>query len=107
MKQIALGFFVMLIAVSAYADDYKKNYCGNKTYVAVGDKYPHLHCDKSFFVYSEASNKHKDMAQGDTRYCENTRAAIDDVKARGPSKVVGYQEVLDSMLSFARVYCKK
>lgn len=98
---------VLCFSNVAFAEDYKKLYCGNSEYVADGSKYPHLHCSKDFYVYSETSSKHKDMARGSTIYCENTRAVIDDVKARGASGVPGYQRVLDSLLAFARANCKK
>lgn len=96
-----------MVCGAARADDYKKTYCANNTYVAGGGKYPHLHCDKSFLVYSTASDKHTDLARGDAQYCENTRKVIDDIKAAGPTKIVGYTDVLNDTLAFARVYCKK
>lgn len=92
---------------AARADDYKKTYCSNNEYVAGGSKYPHLHCDKSFLVYSTASNKHTDLARGDAQYCESTRKVIDDIKAAGPTRITGYTDVLNDTLAFARVYCKK
>ncbi|CDG81653.1 hypothetical protein [Janthinobacterium agaricidamnosum] len=106
-KILACAILSLSFTPAAYADDYKKSYCSNQEYVTQGSKYPHLHCAKDFYVYSESSSNHKYMAQGSEIYCERTRAAIDDVKARGPNGVIGYQQVLDSLLSFARVYCKK
>lgn len=107
LAALALLSAALFAPASAHADDYKKNYCGNQEYVAGGSKYPHLHCDKGFFVYSATSSKHTDMAQGDRQYCANTRAVIDEIKSLGPTKIIGYTEVLNATLTFARQYCKK
>ncbi|PLY42103.1 hypothetical protein CSZ94_12030 [Janthinobacterium sp. ROICE36] len=108
-KIMAVTFVLaaLTVAGSAHADDYKKNYCSNQAYVAGASKYPHLHCDKDFFVYSSSSSKHTDMARGDVQYCSNTRAVLDEIKALGPTKIIGYNDVLNDTLAFARVYCKK
>jgi len=89
-----------------HAENYKKDYCGNAVYVTAGAKYPHLHCDKDFFVYSASKNDHKDLGRGDKAFCDRTRATIDTVKAL-PDVTSGKAEILASTLAFARVNCKK
>ena len=107
LNYFVLAGLVLSVAGSAHAVDYKKTYCANKEFVAGATKYPHLHCDKSFFVYSASSKDHTDMAQGDVTYCENTRKVLDTIKELGPTKIVGYAEVLNDTQAFARDYCKK
>jgi hypothetical protein len=101
---LAIVGFTQLPA--AQADNYKKDYCGNETYVTAGAKYPHLHCDKDFLVYSADKSNHKDLGRGDTAFCERTRATIDTIKAL-PDVTVGKPQMLASTLAFARVHCKK
>ena len=61
---IVLSLAILVLGVLAKPVNYKKDYCGNQDYVGNnGNKYPHLHCDKSFLTLSRSSTKH-DKLQG-------------------------------------------
>jgi len=54
---------LLVLAVSASAGSFKKDYCDNQEYFNrsgndVGSKYPHLHCGKKFVTYSKSKRNH-------------------------------------------------
>jgi len=101
----ALAVVGLTQMAAVHAENYKKDYCGNKEFVTLESKYPHLHCDKDFFVYSASKKDHKDLGRGDKASCERTRATIDTIKALS-DVTTGKAEMLAATLAFARVNCK-
>ena len=106
-KLAALTLSTLVLAASpAYAVDWKKQYCGGQEYIPSGSKYPHLHCGKDFYTYSKTSSNHANMVNGDQANCGIVRSTIDNIKAL-PDSTAGKTDMLNSVLSMARDYCKK
>ena len=69
--KLASTALLLLVAISASAGSFKKDYCENQEYFNksgkdVGSKYPHLHCGKDFVTYSKSKKNHINFLKGST-----------------------------------------
>ena len=59
---IVLSLVILVLAILTEAVNFKKDYCGNQDYVGNnGNKYPHLHCGKSFLTLSRSRKRHNNL----------------------------------------------
>ncbi|HEY1631724.1 MAG TPA: hypothetical protein VGF56_10420 [Rhizomicrobium sp.] len=77
LKAIVLGAGLVAAsaAMPAHAASYMKDYCDNQVYFPSTAE-PHLHCDKSWIVYTAVGHSHKDLIRGDQVRCPAIREVL-------------------------------
>lgn len=107
MKYVKLNtilFGLLFLAGIANAENWKKNFCGNKTYVGQGGKYPHLHCDSKFLTYSKSGSDHINFAKGDNANCSQLNNAKDNLNNRGSNEVVDFDDIMAVLENISNDY---
>jgi hypothetical protein len=68
---------LMTLSTTAFAANYKRDYCGNQEYVGnTGARYPHLHCGSNFFTLSRTGSNHINFnGRGN---CNKVNEVLDD-----------------------------
>jgi hypothetical protein len=107
LVSIVIGFVTLVtqwrVVTSA---GYKKDYCGNNEFIP-SEIYPHVHCGKDFYTWSQTSNKHDNMVTKDGFQCKTLDKVKDLIPNGDKMSLANRQAIMDSFNLAREGECSK